>query len=224
MNIKMIVMLTNHDKTTEDAIELFENCKNIPVEHWGFKNVGLPVDQMKRLVRNMKNANKKTFLEVVSYTEKECIEATELAIECEFDYLMGTMFYQSVYDLLKDKPIKYMPFCGKISGSPSVLEGSINDIIAHAKSIKEKNVYGLDLLAYRYTGDPLKLAKKFIEEIKLPVIIAGSINSFEKLEKVKKLNPWGFTIGGAFFNKKFVKGGSFKEQIERIVKYLENSK
>ena len=223
MNIKMIVMLTNHDKTTEDAIELFENCKNIPVEHWGFKNVGLPVDQMKRLVKNMKNANKKTFLEVVSYTEKECIEATELAIECEFDYLMGTMFYQSVYDLLKDKPIKYMPFCGKISGSPSVLEGSINDIIAHAKSIKEKNVYGLDLLAYRYTGDPLKLAKKFIEEIKLPVIIAGSINSFEKLEKVKKLNPWGFTIGGAFFNKKFVKGGSFKEQIERIVKYLENS-
>ena len=223
MNIKMIVMLTNHDKTTEDAIELFENCKNIPVEHWGFKNVGLPVDQMKRLVRNMKNANKKTFLEVVSYTEKECIEATELAIECEFDYLMGTMFYQSVYDLLKDKPIKYMPFCGKISGSPSVLEGSINDIIAHAKSIEEKNVYGLDLLAYRYTGDPLKLAKKFIEEIKLPVIIAGSINSFEKLEKVKKLNPWGFTIGSAFFNKKFVKGGSFKEQIERIVKYLENS-
>ena len=220
----MIVMLTNHDKTTEDAIELFENCKNIPVEHWGFKNVGLPVDQMKRLVKNMKNANKKTFLEVVSYTEKECIEATELAIECEFDYLMGTMFYQSVYDLLKDKPIKYMPFCGKISGSPSVLEGSINDIIAHAKSIKEKKIYGLDLLAYRYTGDPLKLAKKFIEEIKLPVIIAGSINSFEKLEKVKKLNPWGFTIGSAFFNKKFVKGGSFKEQIERIVKYLENSK
>jgi len=216
-------MLTNHDKTAGDALELFENCKNIPVEHWGFKNVGLPVDQMKRLVKNMKNANKKTFLEVVSYTEKECIEATELAIECEFDYLMGTMFYQSVYDLLKDKPIKYMPFCGKISGSPSVLEGSINDIIAHAKSIKEKNVYGLDLLAYRYTGDPLKLAKKFIEEIKLPVIIAGSINSFEKLEKVKKLNPWGFTIGGAFFNKKFVKGGSFKEQIERIVKYLENS-
>jgi len=93
MNIKMIVMLTNHDKTVENAIELFEDCKNLPVEHWGFKNIGLPVDKMKKLVRNMKNAKKKTFLEVVSYTEKECIEATKLAIECEFDYLMGTMFY-----------------------------------------------------------------------------------------------------------------------------------
>jgi len=214
-------MLTNHDKTVKNALELFEECKNIPVEHWGFKNIGLPIIQMKKLVRNMKNANKKTFLEVVSYTEKECIEATKLAIECEFDYLMGTIFFQSVYDLLKDKPIKYMPFCGKVSGSPSVLEGSIDEIIAHAKSIKEKNVYGLDLLTYRYTGDPEELAQKFIKEIDLPVIIAGSINSFEKLEKVKKLNPWGFTIGSAFFDKKFVKGGSFKEQIERIVKYLE---
>ncbi len=222
--MNMIVMLTNHDKTVKDAIELFEDCKNIPVEHWGFKNVGLPVVQMKKLVRNMKNAKKKTFLEVVTYTEEECTKATELAIECKFDYLMGTMFYQSVYDLLKDKPIKYMPFCGKVSGSPSVLEGSINEIIAHAKSLKEKNVYGLDILAYRYTGDPEELAQKFIKEINLPVIIAGSINSFEKLEKVKKLNPWGFTIGSAFFNKEFVKGGSFKEQIESIVKYLENSK
>ncbi len=219
--MNMIVMLTNHDKTVKNALELFEECKNIPVEHWGFKNIGLPIIQMKKLVRNMKNANKKTFLEVVSYTEKECIEATKLAIECEFDYLMGTIFFQSVYDLLKDKPIKYMPFCGKVSGSPSVLEGSIDEIIAHAKSIKEKNVYGLDLLTYRYTGDPEELAQKFIKEIDLPVIIAGSINSFEKLEKVKKLNPWGFTIGSAFFDKKFVKGGSFKEQIERIVKYLE---
>ena len=224
MNIKMIVMLTNHDRTVENAIELFEECKNLSVEHWGFKNIGLPVIKMKKLVRNMKDAKKKTFLEVVSYTEKECIEATKLAIECEFDYLMGTMFFQSVYDLLKDKPIKYMPFCGKVSGSPSVLEGSIDEIIAHAKSIKEKNVYGLDILAYRYIGDPEELAKKFIKEINLPVIIAGSISSFEKLEKVKKLNPWGFTIGSAFFDKKFIKGGSFKEQIDSIVKYLENSK
>ena len=50
-------------------------------------------------------------------------------------------------------------------------------------------MYGLDILAYRYTGDPEELAQKFIEEINLPVIIAGSINSFERLEKVKELNP-----------------------------------
>jgi hypothetical protein len=224
MNTKMIVMLTYNDKTVKNALELFEECKNLSVEHWGFKNIGLPVVQMKKLVRDMKNAKKKTFLEVVSYTEEECIGATELAIECEFDYLMGTMFFQSVYDLLKDKPIKYMPFCGKVSGSPSVLEGSIDEIIAHAKSIKEKNVYGLDILAYRYNGNPEELAQKFIKEINFPVIIAGSISSFEKLEKIKKLKPWGFTIGSAFFDRKFVKWGSFKEQIERVVKYLENSK
>jgi len=39
----------------------------------------------------MKNMRKKTFLEVISYTEKECLEDTKLVIECKFDYLMGTI-------------------------------------------------------------------------------------------------------------------------------------
>jgi len=29
MNMNMIVMLTNHDKTVENAIELFEKCKSL---------------------------------------------------------------------------------------------------------------------------------------------------------------------------------------------------
>jgi len=33
MNTKMIVMLTYNDKTVKNAIELFEDCKNLSVEH-----------------------------------------------------------------------------------------------------------------------------------------------------------------------------------------------
>ena len=72
---------------------------------------------MKQLVKNMKDAGKTTLLEVVTYTENECMEAAKLAVECKFDYLMGTLFYYSVFNFLKDKPIKYSPFCGKVSGS-----------------------------------------------------------------------------------------------------------
>jgi len=221
MKQKMIFMLTYNDKTVSNAIEVFNQCKDLPVECWGFKNVGLPVEKMKKLVMNMKEAKKTTFLEVVTYNEKSCFDAAKLALECQFDYFTGSLYFESVHNLLKDKPIKYFPFCGKVSGSPSVLEGSIQEIIDEAKLMEEKGVDGFDLLAYRYVEDAEKLAQQFIEAINIPVVLAGSIGSFDRLDKVKQFDPWGFTIGSAFFDKKFVKSGSFKEQIIRVLSYMD---
>ena len=220
MKQKMIIMLTYNDKTVSNALEIFDQCKELSVECWGFKNVGLPVEKMKKLVINMKETKKTTFLEVVTYNEKSCLDAAKLALECQFDYFMGTNYFESVNNLLKGKPIKYFPFCGKVSGSPSILEGSIQEIIDDVKFMGEKGVDGVDLLAYRYTGDAEKLAQQFIESIKIPVVLAGSINSFDRLDKMKEYNPWGFTIGTAFFDKIFVKDGSFKEQIIKVLSYM----
>jgi len=221
MKQKMIIMLTYNDKTVSNALEIFGQCKELPVECWGFKNVGLPVEKMKKLVFNMKKAKKTTFLEVVTYNEKSCFEAAKLALECQFNYFTGSVYFESVYNLLKDKPMKYFPFCGKVSGSPSILEGSIQEIIDDAKLMEEKGVDGFDLLAYRYVEDAEKLAQQFIKAIKIPVVLAGSINSLDRLDKIKEYNPWGFTIGSAFFDKIFVKGGSFKEQISRVLSYID---
>ena len=220
MKQKMIVMLTYDDKTVSNALEIFDQCKELPVECWGFKNIGLPVENMKRLILNMKEVKKTTFLEVVTYNEKSCLDAAKLALECQFDYFTGSVYFESVHNLLKDKAIKYFPFCGKVSDSPSILEGSIQEIIDDAKLMEEKGVDGFDLLAYRYVGDAEKLAQQFIKAIKSPVVLAGSINSFDRLDKIKEYNPWGFTIGSAFFDKIFVKGGSFKEQISRVLSYI----
>jgi len=221
MKQKMIIMLTYNDKTVSNALEIFDQCKELSVECWGFKNVGLPVENMKKLIFNMKEAKKTTFLEVVTYNEKSCLDAAKLALECQFDYFTGSVYFESVHNLLKNKPIKYFPFCGKVSGSPSILEGSIQEIINDAKSMEKKGVDGFDLLAYRYVEDAEKLAQQFIEAIKSPVVLAGSINSFDRLDKIKQLNPWGFTIGSAFFDKIFVKDGSFKEQIISILSYID---
>lgn len=220
MNSQLIVMLTNNDKTVKNAIEMFDSSKDLPVQFWGFKNIGLPIEQMKQLVKNMKDAEKTTFLEVVSYTEIECMKAAKLAVECNFDYLMGTLFYDSVFNFLKDKPIKYSPFCGKVSGSPSVLEGTIDEIINDAKSMQKKGVNAFDILAYRYVGDPEELAEKFIQAIDIPVIIAGSINGYERLDKINELNPWGFTMGTALFKKNFYKDGTFKDNLKKVINYL----
>jgi len=214
--VRLIVMLTKNDETVPDAIEVFKDCKNLPVECWGFKDIGLPIDKMKQLVEEMKASQKKTFLEVVRYSEEEGLESAKLAVECGFDYLMGTVFYPSILDYLGDKATKYFPFCGNIYSHPSILGGSVEEIINHAKEILSQGADGVDLLAYRYTGNALELMDNFFKEIKKPVIVAGSINSWKRVEEVLQFNPWGFTIGGAFFDKKFLPEDNFKDQVDAV--------
>ena len=132
MKPEIIIMLTHHDVTVKDAGEIFEQCKDLPVKFWGFKNVGLPKDEMKKVAGAMKAAGKTTFLEVVTYDEASCLDGAQTAIDCGFDYLMGTVYYDSVAKLLKENGMAYLPFVGKVSGSPSILEGTNEEIIQNA--------------------------------------------------------------------------------------------
>lgn len=216
---KLIVMLTHNDRTVENAYEIFDTCKNSKAQFWGFKEKPLPLDQMKKLYAYMKECGKTTFLEVVEYTEKECMEGAKMAVECGCDILMGTLFFDSINEFCKEHNLKYMPFIGKVTGRPSILEGSIEGMIQEANEYLEKGVYGFDLLGYRFTGDAVALNKKFVSAINAPVCLAGSINSFLRLDEVKDASPWTFTIGSAFFENKF--DGTFREQIDKVCDYME---
>ena len=219
-NLNLIVMLTHNEKTVKNSFKIFEECRNSKAKLWGFKEKPLPVDEMKKLYKYMKKCGKMTFLEVVEYTEKEGLEGAKLAVECGCDILMGTVFFDSINEFCKSNNLKYMPFVGKVTQRPSILEGDINEIIAEAKKYQKKGVYGFDLLGYRYVGDAVELNKKFVEEIEGPVCLAGSINSYVRLDEVKNVKPWAFTIGSAFFENKF--DGTFKEQINKVYEYIEN--
>ena len=161
MKPEIIIMLTHHDVTVKDAGEIFEQCKDLPVKFWGFKNVGLPKDEMKKVAGAMKAAGKTTFLEVVTYDEASCLDGAQTAIDCGFDYLMGTVYYDSVAKLLKENGMAYLPFVGKVSGSPSILEGTNEEIIQNAKDLMAKGIKGFDILAYRHVVDGEKLAREF---------------------------------------------------------------
>lgn len=127
-NPELIVMLTYNDCTVENAYEIFEQCKNSKAKFWGFKEKNLPLEQMKNLYAYMKKSGKTTFLEVVEYTEDECLEGAKMALECGCDILMGTIFFDSVNDFCKKNNLKYMPFVGKVTCRPSILEGGIDDM------------------------------------------------------------------------------------------------
>ena len=44
-------MLTHNDKTVQNALEVFESCQDLPVSYWGFKDVGLPYPEMRKLIK-----------------------------------------------------------------------------------------------------------------------------------------------------------------------------
>jgi hypothetical protein len=190
---ELIVMLTHHDQTVPDALELFGRARDYPIRHWGFKDVGLSPKEMHTVVTAMKDAGKVTFLEVVSLSEEEGLRGARLAIDMGFDILMGTVFYPSIGDYLKDKPVRYYPFPGHVHSHPSILDGTIDDIVAHASELESYDVQGLDLLTY----------------------------SFERINEVWDAGAWGFTIGSAFFEKKFVPDGSFEENVWAVCNWLE---
>ncbi len=216
---ELIVMLTYNDHTVENAREIFEECKDSKAKYWGFKEKPLPVEEMKALFDRMRECGKKTVLEVVEYDEDECIKGAEIAVQCGCDIMMGTTFFESVSDYCKEHKISYLPFVGDVFDRPSVLDGSAEDMIESAKEYIKNGAGGIDLLGYRYLGDPVELNKEIVENLHAPVCVAGSVDSYERLDEIKKLNPWAFTIGSAFFDNKF--GDGFAEQIDKVCEYME---
>ena len=219
---ELIVMLTHYDQTVPDALTLFEQMQGYPITHWGFKDIGLSPGDMQKVVTSMQNAGKTTYLEVVSLSEEEGLRGARLAVDLGFDILMGTVFFPSIGEYLKDKPIKYYPFPGQIRGHPSILDGTIDQIVAHATQLESQGAHGLDLLTYRYTGDASDLLNKVVQATSIPVVSAGSIASFERIHEVWDSGAWGFTIGSAFFEKQFLPDGSLEENVLTVCNWLQS--
>ena len=218
---ELIIMLTHHDQTVPDALQRFDLLKDVPVKHWGFKDVGLPPAEMGRLVAAMKAAGKTTYLEVVSLTEDEGLRGARLAVELGLDVLMGTVWFPSIGAYLQDKSIRYYPFPGHVHSHPSILDGSIEAIVADARRLEATGVHGLDLLTYRYTGDAVQLLREVVAAVHIPLVSAGSIASFERIVEVRRAGAWGFTIGSAFFERAFVPAGSFNDNVMAVADWLE---
>lgn len=217
---ELIVMLTHNDLTVDNALEIFSSCKKSSADFWGIKEKSLPPEKMFELFSVLKKNKKTSALEVVTYTEEEGLAGARLAEECGCDILMGTIFFDSINEFCLSHNLKYMPFVGTVTARPSILDGSIEKMISDAKSYIKKGAYGIDLLGYRYTGNPYLLNETFIKNIDAPTCIAGSVDSYERLDEIKKISPWAFTIGSAFFEKKF--GEEFLDQINNVIAYMKN--
>jgi len=221
--VEFIFFLTYSDVTVYNALDVFDEIKDTDINFVGFKDVGLPEEKLKKLVDKMKKAGKTTFLEVVSATKEDNIRSAKMGVKLGVDNLIGGTYVEETLPLIKNTGIKYFPYIGKIVGHPCLLRGTIEEITKDARRVEALGVNGIDLLGYRYNGDVEHLIKSVQNAVNIPLIIAGSIDSFERVRKMAELGVWAFTIGSAVFDKKFVPDGTLNDQISAVLKEIEKA-
>jgi mannose-6-phosphate isomerase-like protein (cupin superfamily) len=209
MGLRFIFMLTRNDRTVEDAPTHLQAALKVGMRHIGFKDVGLPIGQLKQLNRTIKDGGATSYLEVVSLHGNSEIASAEAAVEIGVDILLGGTRVDDVLPVVKGTGIQYCPFPGRVTGHPSVLEGSIDEIVAGAKTLAARGgVDGLDLLAYRSRTEHVpSLMEAVCAAVDKPVYVAGSIDTPRQIAAVKEAGAAGFTIGTAALDGRYPAAG-----------------
>lgn len=214
--MEFIFMLTSNDRTVENALDVYREIRHTPLRLVGFKDVGVNRETLRALTNAIHEDGRSVFLEVVSTSLADELASIEAALEVGVDYVLGGTNPDEALAVIGDNQIRYFPFVGVVVGHPSELQGSMEDIAAHAKELTDRpGVHGLDLLAYRHeTVDPAELTRAVVTSSSGPVIAAGSVDSVERIRALRDAGAWAFTIGGAIFANQLPGAPSLAAQIE----------
>ena len=206
-------MLTRDDRTLPDAQSIWEDVASVGVTHVGCKDVGLPEPQLAAFLSAVRAAGHTTYLEVVSETPEDELRSAEVALRVAPDYLIGGTQVEPVMRLIAGSGMKYFPYVGRIVGHPCLLRGSIDEICEDARRVEQQGADGINLLAYRYDGDVPDLVRAVSEATSLPLICAGSVDSIARIEELRDLGVWAFTIGTAALDGVIVEGEPLEGQL-----------
>jgi pyridoxal biosynthesis lyase PdxS len=207
----LIVMLTHNDTTVSNARAAYRSIRGCGLRYVGFKDIGLPLAELKLLTADLRQDGCQVMLEVVSSTPDAEMQSIEAAITLQVDYLLGGRHAKEAVKLLQGRGIRYYPFAGHTQGHPTQLTGDMQAIVEDAQALCALDgVHGLDLLAYRFAGHAPALARQVVKAVKKPVIAAGSINSPARVQAMQAAGMWAFTVGSALFE------GSFDQRLASL--------
>jgi hypothetical protein len=214
-----IFMLTRHDRTVLDAIELVDAVCDLGVTHIGFKDIGVPPATMHELVTRIRARGGTTYLEVVSTTPESVVQSLAAGRALGVDCVLGGTDLAAARRELGDLA-GYFPFPGRPAGHPTRLAGDTDCVARDCERALAMGCGGVDLLAYRATeADPLDLVRA--ARAALPgrrLIVAGSVTSPEQIEALAAAGVDAFTIGSAVFDGSFSPAnGSLRSQIRAVL-------
>jgi hypothetical protein len=222
--IGLVFMATRHDRTVPDARARVQEALDAGVRNIGIKDIGLPPLELASIARDVRDANAALFLEIVSLDRDSELRSARVAIELGVDYLLGGTRADDVAPLVRSAGLKYFPFCGSVTGHPSVLGGSIESVARSARRLSEvPAVAGLDLLAYRFVGDVPALIREVMRVAAKPVLIAGSVDRLERIEAILASGAAGFTVGTAALDGLFPAPQDLAGQLRWICAAIERS-
>src|SRR5215207_6342860 len=212
--IEFIFMLTRDDVTLADARAVYGSVAATGIRHVGCKDVGLPTDELRALMDDIRSHGHETWIEVVSETEEATLASARAAAEIRPDHLIGGTLIEPVQEILAGTGVKLWPYVGQIVGHPCLLRGSIDEIVADTKRAAELGDDGINLLAYRYDQDVEALVRAVVAASDLPVICAGSVDSLERIRALEAAGAWAFTIGTAALDGVLVENTPLSGQLE----------
>jgi hypothetical protein len=215
---ELIFMLTRDDRTVANAREAYGQVRHLPLGMVGFKDVGATPAVLRELTHVIQADGRRAVLEVVAPDPNREMAAVRAGLDLGVDMLMGGLHTRSTLPLLAGAGVEYLPFPGQVVGHPSELTGSIDEIVADGRALASRpEVTGLDLLAWRWTdGDGADLTRAVVDAVDVPVVVAGSIDSIERVEAVARSGAWAFTVGSAAFAGRFAEGG-LASQLETVL-------
>jgi len=221
--IEFVFMLTHHDRTVDGPVGVYEQVRGCGLRYVGFKDIGVPVAELREVCARAHADGLEVMLEVVSTTPEEELRSVAAAAEIGVDWLLGGTHPEDGLKILDaaagpGRP-RYCPFPGTVVGHPSVLQGEIDEIAESARRMTALDgVFGLDLLAYRHqSADAAELTRAVVQAASGPVIAAGSVASVEQIRALDQAGAWGFTIGGAIFEGRLPGGPGIDGQIREVL-------
>ena len=204
-----IFMLTRDDRTIDDAVTVLDEAVAVGLRHIGFKDVGATPATLRTLTERIRQAGATSYMEVVSTSRATMLHSAAIAADIGIDRLLGGTEVETMLRVLDGTDIEYFPFPGFPEGHPTKLGGTPIDVAAHCTSFLKQGCRGADLLAYRATqADPLTLvraARSALGEVG-ELIVAGSVNSVERIDALREASADAFTIGSAIFDGSFAPG------------------
>jgi DhnA family fructose-bisphosphate aldolase class Ia len=216
---EFVFMLTHNDSTVADAVDVLDGLTESGLSYIGFKDVGPPPPVLAEIASRAHDAGMEVMLEIVSTDVDSEVRSLRAAKEIGVDWVLGGTQAEAGVAVLDGTGIRYCPFPGRIEGHPSVLRGTHEEIVDHARRLgATRGVYGLDLLAYRHeTLDPLELTRDVVSAIHGPVIVAGSVATLGQIDGIRDAGAWGFTIGGAIFEGLLPGGDTVAGQVAAVL-------
>ncbi len=214
-----IFMLTWRDQTVKNCLEVFDSISNIGLKHVGFKDIGVDRATLAELHGRIKSTGAVSYMEVVSTTSEACLNSARIALELGVDRLLGGFEVAATMALLAGSGIAYYPFPGRPEGHPTRLHGSSADVAADCARMERAGCAGADLLACRAVdAEPLALVEAARAALSGELIVAGSIDTPDRIQALAAAGVDAFTIGTAAFEGAFSPGkAGLRAQIEDIL-------